>query len=607
MAADSYFSKVKDFFAGAGKKGFWTGHDLAVDPTRAAQVVSDVQSIVSKVVVPARDNVENAIEELNKVAANAGTVSVDGINSLFEEIGNAIGGIGSKLQEAADIAQAYSSNKSILKTIFSTATMGVVSAAEGLLSPVEELGDAIVGIVGWTFGNDKFKRGCENFIKSNWSHDMFNFYYKSDFAKVSAFTEDSAIAGALRITGKATTYTLAEPIAGRAGLGLFGLGSGIEAGLRAGKTLDKGGGAMKQGIIQGGIGALIGQPIASAIINNSAESGNPLYPGATMKGIIMPSVSNKVKVTAGSSGNNPPSSRVPTPPSTTSPDDPPSADPPKDPGGSDPPKDKKPGDSSSKGGGGNNGGGNNGGGNNSHGGGNNGSNQNPSTTPPTETPKNTTTPKQTDQKDPIKTVTPSDDNKSVTPPSDSTPVEPTPPENVTPPSQPPVTEQTNESPVYHSGGGYSETEGYTPSEDSITEISPAENLEENTMEELMDETTTSVDDIIRGNKYTKIPTSTTPIKKNPKSSGSTIIPIAAGLSAAAAAGIGAKAYIDRKNNSDNGDEDDFEDDWSENDSANLDYTDNTSDNEDSTYLTNDDSYEGEKYDAKNNEELDDLQ
>ena len=44
-----------------------------------------------------------------------------------------------------------------------------------------------------------------------------------------------------------------------------------------------------------------------------------------------------------------------------------------------------------------------------------------------------------------------------------------------------------------------------------------------------------------------------------------IIPVAAGLSAAAAAGLGAKAYLDRKENNDNGEEDD----WQTDDKLNM--------------------------------------
>ena len=57
---------------------------------------------------------------------------------------------------------------------------------------------------------------------------------------------------------------------------------------------------------------------------------------------------------------------------------------------------------------------------------------------------------------------------------------------------------------------------------------------------------TSIDDIIKGNKYSKIPTSSAPIGKATTTTGSSVIPISAGLSAAAAVGLGAKALLDKK-------------------------------------------------------------
>ena len=179
----------------------------------------------------------------------------------------------------------------------------------------------------------------------------------------------------------------------------------------------------------------------------------------------------------------------------------------------------------------------------------------------------------------------------------------------TQPSTTPVTESTVQPPSYHTGGGYSESAGYTPAVEQPIEQLPTDTTDGNSIEDIMNETSTSIDDIIKGNKYTKIPTSTTPIKKpTSKSGGSAVIPIAAGLSAAAAAGIGAKAYIDRKNNSDNGDdEEEFEDDWSEGTST-IDYADNIENtDEEEKFLSDDDMYEEEKYGARSSEELTDLQ
>ena len=159
----------------------------------------------------------------------------------------------------------------------------------------------------------------------------------------------------------------------------------------------------------------------------------------------------------------------------------------------------------------------------------------------------------------------------------------------------------------HTGGGYYGGE-YVPDEgvnvDEASDILPLD-------ETLLDDNTASIDEIIKGSKYTKIPTSSKPISATSStgSGSSAVIPIAAGLSAAAAAGIGAKAYMDRKRNNDTDEDDDEFDteEWSEDDSSlDINY-DDSSDTE--TYLDDDDySYqETEKYGARTSDELADMQ
>ena len=117
------------------------------------------------------------------------------------------------------------------------------------------------------------------------------------------------------------------------------------------------------------------------------------------------------------------------------------------------------------------------------------------------------------------------------------------------------------------------------------------------------------DEIVKGNEYTKIPTSDTPIETKHKS-GNSFIPIAAGLSAAAAAGIGAKAYMDRKNNNDNGEDDFTSEEWDGDESTISDYnTGNKVEIQEDTLEEDpiNDNVEPEKYGARNNEELVDIQ
>lgn len=122
-------------------------------------------------------------------------------------------------------------------------------------------------------------------------------------------------------------------------------------------------------------------------------------------------------------------------------------------------------------------------------------------------------------------------------------------------------------------------------------------------------------DIKEGNKY-KLPTSsrptTTTTQPTTSSKGNSVIPVLAGLSAAAAAGIGAKAYMDRKKNNDNESEEEFKsEDWSDNNDINIEYQEPvTKEAETLDFDDVNDNYEvetPEKYGAKTHQELEDLQ
>jgi len=173
--------------------------------------------------------------------------------------------------------------------------------------------------------------------------------------------------------------------------------------------------------------------------------------------------------------------------------------------------------------------------------------------------------------------------------------------------------------TYHSGGSYGD-EGFTPGGENVSnELEGAENLLEldETDSDLDNDfdTDSALDNIINSSKYTKVPTSTSTTSK--KKGSSSVIPIAAGLSVAAAAGIGAKAYLDRKNNNEFDDEEDEEyegeyeddsfesDDWNEDPEAGFqpDFSDpSQNDLSDEYYQDN-----GGSYSAKTSEELADLQ
>lgn len=203
-------------------------------------------------------------------------------------------------------------------------------------------------------------------------------------------------------------------------------------------------------------------------------------------------------------------------------------------------------------------------------------------TPTDPTPAPSTTP------DPIEPVTPTTEpTPTSTPVPTSTPDPQVIVDSPTPENPGPTPTST---PTPHTGVGYNGENGDTEPE----------------LSDLMEDATTSIEDIIKGNKYSKIPTSSKPITAQQSgNSGSAVIPIAAGLSAAAAAGIGAKAYMDHKNNNDNDDEI-YTDEWSDEDTIALDEDQSSQEQ----YLEEDYNYQeidSDKYGARNNEELADLQ
>ena len=564
---------INDFINTVSNKVFGKDNGVKVNNTKVQQIVTDTSNIATSIVTSARDNVAAAIDELNKVAEKAGTVQVENINSLFNEIGSSIEAIGTKLQEKVKQVESYSKGSSSSSTVGETllnmgtgimdlfTPYGVIKKAGKALSNLDIDAKKVAEIIGkGVVITNPLYFPVSNLI--NTGKAISQDKNAQEFIKTmgTSFIDTMTPYGVIKNVGKVVSNLDidAKEVARSLGVGALVLSNpvyGVIYNLK--KTVDTIKGKASPKDAATGVG--------KEAIKKAEEAGVVPTPGVPKKD---DDKKGKDENQSTGGGNN-----------------------------------NSGGENNSSGGGNNN----SGGGNNSYGGGGNSGTPNytaPEPTPaPTEPPKTSTEKK---EKDPINPVNPSDkETVIITPPSDNATTETTTTENTIPPSQTQVVEHTNE--VYHTGGGYSEADGYTPVDEAQTENLPIETPEENTIEDTISETTTSIDEIIKGNKYTKIPTSTTPIKKAPsKGGGSAIIPIAAGLSAAAAAGIGAKAYIDRKNNSDNGDEEDFEDDWSENDSANLDY-DDTTENEDSTYLTDDDAYAGEKYDARNNNELEDLQ
>lgn len=233
-----------------------------------------------------------------------------------------------------------------------------------------------------------------------------------------------------------------------------------------------------------------------------------------------------------------------------------------------------------------------------------------------------------DSKSNTSTTSPETTSPTTISPETTSPTTSTPSSSQTPSSTILTPKNNSNSEQVHTGGGYSSSGGYTGTGDYNPDTSTAtsnatpstpgtpEIVTPGNTSKLTDEELASIKNVIDNSKThtTTIPKSNTPINSNTKSGGggSSVIPIAAGLTAAAAAGLGAKAYLDRKNNNDNGSSDEINtDEWTGDESVDIKY-DDSSDNQEATLDADDDytyqsSDENEKYDAKANNELTDLQ
>lgn len=241
-------------------------HDVLENEEQVAEVIDNLNTIATKGVSDAQDGVNEAITALNNVKGMAeyvGTVSVSEIESIFTGTGGiaeSIKALATAMQQSADSIKEYASpDTEWYEKVGSTILMGLCKVGEGLLNIVEDLGDGALSLVGFVT-NDWFGTGgISDAVKAEWSHDVFNGYYDSDLAKKSAFTEDSGLAGGIKIvsttagyiaiaavtagvgsglagsTGAAATFASSTTIANTAVASIAGLGSGTETGLREGK------------------------------------------------------------------------------------------------------------------------------------------------------------------------------------------------------------------------------------------------------------------------------------------------------------------------------------------------------------------------------------
>ena len=275
--------------------GLWswlTGHspkesDVYANYDKVAVVTEELNNLGGTGVQNASIEVIHAIQKLNSVngfSQFVGTIPTDGYVSMFESISESIIGISRGITSKAEGIKQFNES-SIFEKLGSSACMGLFKAGEGLLSVGEGLVDSVASVVGWAgglLGADGFRDDIANFVKKDFSHDIFNFYYNSDFAKSSLFTEDSAMAGAFKLVGQTVGYLYAGGVlagmGSAAGLGTTSIGrlaSGIASSTTWGATVASG---------LGGLGNVMESNLKLGLDYNTAMRGAAVA-GAVQAGL----------------------------------------------------------------------------------------------------------------------------------------------------------------------------------------------------------------------------------------------------------------------------------------------------------------------------------
>ena len=211
---------IIEFFTGRDPKSA----DVYANFDRVADLTERISNISKNDVDDAKMAIQEAVRAINNVNGfqqYVGTIPESQFDSTLDTVATAINEVGKAVTKAADDIKAYEES-SWWEKAGSTVTMAVAKIGEGALSVLEDIGDGAVSLGGWVAGGLGFEdaaNAAADFVEKDWSHDAFNFYYESDFAKASLFTEDSVIAGGFEVIGSTAGYlALGGAISGAAGV-----------------------------------------------------------------------------------------------------------------------------------------------------------------------------------------------------------------------------------------------------------------------------------------------------------------------------------------------------------------------------------------------------
>ena len=216
------------------------------------------------------------------------------------------------------------------KKLFSSIGLGVAKFTEGLLTAVENIGDACISLVGFAGGlfNKDFQNACAEVVKYDAAGNLMSPVV--DFCdKYSWYSKNSAGAKILEGVGTAVGYiaiaaatggaaaglsggavTLSSTAANTIVAGIGGLGAGTEKGLLEGKTFNQAfGQGIKTGAVNAGmayVGGKIGEKLqATGNMKNLSKASDKFDDIASRNGInqIVDEAGNTALTTVDDAGN----------------------------------------------------------------------------------------------------------------------------------------------------------------------------------------------------------------------------------------------------------------------------------------------------------------
>ncbi|MBQ6497429.1 MAG: hypothetical protein IJI58_01790 [Bacilli bacterium] len=195
-----------------GFKSWLTGRsEIYADEDKVNGLVTEIEAVRTGDLEKVRDDIASAVRDLNACTGFqeyvSNSLSADSFDTIVDAAGDTIDKLVSVINGNMEDIKAYS-EAGTGKRILATGLMGLAKFGEGVLSVGEELGDGVVSIVGWLAPKDSgLEKWCTKAVEKKVAHGIFNkLYYQTKLSKASYFTEDSALAGACLIGGKAYGY-----------------------------------------------------------------------------------------------------------------------------------------------------------------------------------------------------------------------------------------------------------------------------------------------------------------------------------------------------------------------------------------------------------------